>query len=141
MKGKRLRSINFILWISFLAFAAVIILLTWLFQTMLLRVFFGAEMTEDLNNVGQEAYDRIGFLMHIPNGENEINKYIVQVMNENSLVTLYLLDSSGNILYPTEDVDPDGYGFVAEKPDVAVFRRAVWGLPLCRHVSTACRKA
>ena len=124
-RKRHVYGINFILWISFLAFAAVIILLTWLFQTMLLRVFFGAEMTEDLNNVGQEAYDRIGFLMHIPNGENEINKYIVQVMNENSLVTLYLLDSSGNILYPTEDVDPDGYGFVAEKPDVAVFRRAV----------------
>ena len=124
-KHHRAYGINFILWVSFLAFAAVIILLTWLFQTMLLRVFFGAEIMDDLTGVGREAYERVGFLMHIPGGEDEINKYIVQTMNENSLATLYLLDTSGNILYPTEDVDPDGYGFVAEKPDVAVFRRAV----------------
>ena len=124
-KHRHTYGINFILWVSFLAFAAVIILLTWLFQTMLLRVFFGAEMTDDLTDVGREAYGRIGLLMRIPGSEDEINKYIMQTMNENSLVTLYLLDTSGGILYPTEDVDPEGYGIVAEKPDVAVFRRAV----------------
>ena len=59
-KHRHTYGINFILWVSFLAFAAVIILLTWLFQTMLLRVFFGAEMTDDLTDVGREAYGRIG---------------------------------------------------------------------------------
>lgn len=123
-RKRHIYGINFILWLSFIAFAAVIILLTWLFQTTLLRVFFGAEMTDDLTSVGEEAYDRIGFLMQIPGGEEEINRFMVQVMNENDLVTIYLLDTSGNILYPTEVIDPDGYGFVVE-PDVAVFRRAV----------------
>ena len=123
-RKRHIYGINFILWLSFIAFAAVIILLTWLFQTTLLRVFFGAEMTDDLTSVGEEAYDRIGFLMQIPGGEEEINRFMVQVMNENDLVTIYLLDTSGNILYPTEAIAPDGYGFVVE-PDVAVFRRAV----------------
>ena len=123
-RKRHIYGINFILWLSFIAFAAVIILLTWLFQTTLLRVFFGAEMTDDLTSVGEEAYDRIGFLMQIPGGEEEINRFMVQVMNENDLVTIYLLDTSGNILYPTEVIDPDRYGFVVE-PDVAVFRRAV----------------
>ena len=111
-RKRHIYGINFILWLSFIAFAAVIILLTWLFQTTLLRVFFGAEMTDDLTSVGEEAYDRIGFLMQIPGGEEEINRFMVQVMNENDLVTIYLLDTSGNILYPTEVIDPDGYVFV-----------------------------
>ena len=97
------------MWLSFIAFAAVIIFLTWIFQTMLLRVFFGADMTEELTSVGDKAYGDIGFLMGIPGGEDEINRYLVQVMNENDLVTAYLLDNSGNILYPTEVIDPDGY--------------------------------
>lgn len=123
-RKRHIHGINFILWLSFIAFAAVIILLTWLFQTTLLRVFFGAEMTDDLTSVGEEAYDRIGFLMYVPGGEDEINRYLVQIMNENDLVTVYLLDASGNILYPTEIIDPDGYGLLVE-PDAAVFRRAV----------------
>ena len=123
-RKRHIYGINFILWLSFIAFAAVIIFLTWIFQTMLLRVFFGADMTEELTSVGDKAYGDIGFLMGIPGGEDEINRYLVQVMNENDLVTAYLLDNSGNILYPTEVIDPDGYGLVAE-PDTAVFRRAV----------------
>ena len=43
-RKRHIYGINFILWLSFIAFAAVIILLTWLFQTTLLRVFFGAEI-------------------------------------------------------------------------------------------------
>ena len=123
-RKRHIYGINFILWLSFIAFAAVIIFLTWIFQTMLLRVFFGADMTKELTSVGDKAYGDIGFLMGIPGGEDEINRYLVQVMNENDLVTAYLLDNSGNILYPTEVIDPDGYGLVAE-PDTAVFRRAV----------------
>lgn len=123
-RKRHIYGINFILWLSFIAFAAVIIFLTWIFQTMLLRVFFGADMTKELTSVGDAAYGNIGFLMGIPGGEDEINRYLVQVMNENDLVTAYLLDNSGNILYPTEVIDPDGYGLVAE-PDTAVFRRAV----------------
>ena len=65
-RKRHIYGINFILWLSFIAFAAVIIFLTWIFQTMLLRVFFGADMTEELTSVGDKAYGDIGFLMGIP---------------------------------------------------------------------------
>ena len=41
-KAKHFHSINFILWLSFLLFAALIITLTWVFQTTLLRVLLGS---------------------------------------------------------------------------------------------------
>ena len=59
MKGKRLRSINFILWISFLAFAAFILIMTWVFQTTLLRQFFISEVKADLEDIGGNVYRRI----------------------------------------------------------------------------------
>ena len=51
----RFHSINFILWLGFLIFAAFIIGMTWIFQTTLLRVFFKEQVKQDLDSLGQEA--------------------------------------------------------------------------------------
>ena len=125
---KHFHSINFILWLSFLIFAAFIILLIWVFQSALLRVFLGAQMVDDLSSVGEQAYDRICRQMSIPNGEDGINKCIIEMQNDNIFITIYLLDEAGSVLYPTETVDPGDYGFVAGKPESSVFRAAVSSL-------------
>ena len=59
MKVRHFHSINFILWLSFLVFAAFIIMFTWIFQTTLLRVFLGVQMTDDLDTLGKLAYDKL----------------------------------------------------------------------------------
>ena len=79
-RKRHIYGINFILWLSFIAFAAVIILLTWIFQTMLPRVFFGADMTPELTSVGDKAYGDISFLMGIAGGEDAINRHLSPVL-------------------------------------------------------------
>ena len=103
MKGKRLRSINFILWISFLAFAAFILIMTWVFQTTLLRQFFISEVKADLEDIGGNVYRRISELMRAPNvADDVIDVYIALEQYNNPSVNIYVLDESGDCLYPTE---------------------------------------
>ncbi len=103
MKGKRLRSINFILWISFLAFAAFILIMTWVFQTTLLRRFFISEVKADLEDIGGNVYRRISELMRAPNvADDVIDVYIALEQYNNPSVNIYVLDESGDCLYPTE---------------------------------------
>ena len=103
MKGKRLRSINFILWISFLAFAAFILIMTWVFQTTLLRQFFISEVKADLEDIGGNVYRRISELMRAPNvADDGIDVYIALEQYNNPSVNIYVLDESGDCLYPTE---------------------------------------
>ena len=56
MKGKKIRSINFILWLSFLGFAAFIIILTWVFQATLLKTLFSDQFERDINEFGDDVY-------------------------------------------------------------------------------------
>ena len=56
MKSNRVPSINFILWLSFLLFAAFIILITWVFQTSFLKLFLSREAEDDLDSFGANAY-------------------------------------------------------------------------------------
>ena len=111
MKGKRLRSINFILWISFLAFAAFILIMTWVFQTTLLRQFFISEVKADLEDIGGNVYRRISELMRAPNvADDGIDVYIALEQYNNPSVNIYVLDESGDCLYPTEMNAPsEGY--------------------------------
>ena len=103
MKGKRLRSINFILWISCLAFAAFILIMTWVFQTTLLRQFFISEVKADLEDIGGNVYRRISELMRAPNvADDGIDVYIALEQYNNPSVNIYVLDESGDCLYPTE---------------------------------------
>ena len=72
---RRFHSINFILWMSFLSFAAFIILITWVFQSTLLQVFFNAQTQRDLAAIGEGIYNDLKVL---PISENNvlIDQYI-----------------------------------------------------------------
>ena len=105
---KRFHSINFILWMSFLLFAAFIILITWVFQSTLLQVFFNAQTQRDVSSVGEEMYE---VLRHMPLTENSdiIDKYIRREQNENPSAQIFLLNGEGEVLYPMYTEDEASY--------------------------------
>ena len=96
---RRFHSINFILWMSFLLFAAFIILITWVFQSTLLQVFFNAQTQRDISAVGQEMYDALSRLPLTENSEL-IDKYIRRQQSENPAAQIFLLNGEGELLYP-----------------------------------------
>ena len=87
---------------SFLIFAAFIILLTWVFQTTLLRVFLSRETESDLRQIGEQvcAYIR----PRLPFDAENIPQdgFLERLQDENMASDIYLLDESGNLLYSTE---------------------------------------
>ena len=111
----RFHSINFILWLSFLIFAAFIIGMTWIFQTTLLRVFFKEQVKQDLDSLGQEATTVLSASFPVLTGDRRVDTLIDFLQGENPAATLLILDDSGEVLYPTdvrtgeteEDVVPD----------------------------------
>ena len=136
MKGKRFRSINFILWISFLAFAAFILLMTWVFQTTLLRRFFTDEVKSDLEEIGGDVYRNISALQFA--GENageSIDAYIALAQYDNPSINIYVLDKNSVCLYPTnledgeefgiEGVDKEVFSFILDQLELAGSDRGV----------------
>lgn len=114
MKGKRFRSINFILWISFLGFAAFILALTWVFQTTLLRKFFVDEVKSELQDIGSEVYGNIARLQRLPsdNGDN-VDNYIALAQYDNPSINIFVLDEGGGCVYPShigDDGTTEDYG-------------------------------
>ena len=87
---------------SFLIFAAFIILLTWVFQTTLLRVFLAKETEDDLRQIGEQvcAYIR----PRLPFDAENIPQdgFWERLQDENMASDIYLLDESGTLLYSTE---------------------------------------
>ena len=88
-KAKHFHSINFILWLSFLLFAALIITLTWVFQTTLLRVLLGRETQDELESVGAVAYIRLKDEIPVTGNEEDIARFVGQVQGENIAVSVY----------------------------------------------------
>ena len=84
---------------SFLLFAAFIILITWVFQSTLLQVFFNAQTQRDISAVGQEMYDALSRLPLTENSEL-IDKYIRRQQSENPAAQIFLLNGEGELLYP-----------------------------------------
>ena len=122
MKGKRFRSINFILWISFLAFAAFILLMTWVFQTTLLRRFFTDEVKSDLEEIGGDVYRNISALQFA--GENageSIDAYIALAQYDNPSINIYVLDKNSVCLYPTNLEDGEEFGIEGVDKEVFSF--------------------
>ena len=113
IKGKqRFHSLNFILWFSFLIFAAFIIALTWIFQTTLLRVFFTSQAEEDLGAIGRSAYERLnGALRGREDGvvgnyvDEYVNYCIADLQRDNPLVSIYVMDQAGEVLFPSDEGD------------------------------------
>ncbi len=98
----RFHSINFILWLSFLIFAAFIIGMTWIFQTTLLRVFFKEQVKQDLDSLGQEATTVLSASFPVLTGDRRVDTLIDFLQGENPAATLFILDDSGEVLYPTD---------------------------------------
>ena len=98
----RFHSINFILWLSFLIFAAFIIGMTWIFQTTLLRVFFKEQVKQDLDSLGQEVTTVLSASFPVLTGDRRVDTLIDFLQGENPAATLLILDDSGEVLYPTD---------------------------------------
>ena len=101
MKSNRFHSINFILWLSFLLFAAFIILITWVFQTSFLKLFLSKEAEEDLDTFGASAYMQ---LKTFAAGESSADADAVlgcisRLEGENLSATVYILSGDGKPYY------------------------------------------
>ncbi|HIY96907.1 MAG TPA: HAMP domain-containing histidine kinase [Candidatus Borkfalkia excrementigallinarum] len=128
--AKKFHSINFILWMSFLSFAAFIILLTWVFQSTLLQVFFNAQTQRDLAAIGEGIYNDLKVL---PISENNvlIDRYIRREQKENPAAQIFLLNGEGEVLYPMYTEEEETY----ELPDpptydtFAAVRGELYGQP------------
>lgn len=111
LNAKRFHSINFILWVYFLVFAVFILLLTWVFQMALLRVFYSREAEYDLDNIGIQVSERMRYFMKAEaafsgsaNGAesvaSEIDLYIDAIQSEHPEVKIFIFDGEGTLLYP-----------------------------------------
>ena len=105
---KHFYSINFILWMSFLGFAAFIILITWVFQSTLLQVFFNAQTQRDITSVGKEIYNDLAN-MPLTEGNKYIDQYIRREQNENPAAQIFLLNGEGEVLYPMYSAEEEEY--------------------------------
>ncbi len=104
MKGVRhFHSINFILWLSFLIFAAFIILFTWVFQTTLLRIFLGARMSDDLDTFGKLAYDKLRAELPVKENFSDIERCVQMLQEDDRSATVYVYAADGTKLYPTDN--------------------------------------
>lgn len=104
MKAVRhFHSINFILWLSFLVFAAFIIMFTWIFQTTLLRVFLGVQMTDDLDTLGKLAYDKLRTELPIKENLPNIERCVQMLQEDDRSATIYIYAADGTKLYPTDN--------------------------------------
>lgn len=125
MQAKRFHSINFILWFSFLAFAAFIIVLTWVFQTTFLQLFFNEQTKSDLESIGGEMHDDLASVSPIRKNDLIIDAYVRERQENNIAATIYLLDGEGEVLYPLiASVDSEYYDSF-EKPSAEVFANAL----------------
>lgn len=106
---RRFHSINFILWMSFLSFAAFIILITWVFQSTLLQVFFNAQTQRDLATVGEGMYEDLHRMKPLVEGNDYIDKYIRKEQSENPSAQIFLLNGNGEVLYPMYTQEEEEY--------------------------------
>ena len=106
---RRFHSINFILWMSFLSFAAFIILITWVFQSTLLQVFFNAQTQRDLATVGEGMYEDLHRMKPLVEGNDYIDKYIRKEQSENPAAQIFLLNGNGEVLYPMYTQEEEEY--------------------------------
>ena len=99
MKSNRFHSINFILWLSFLLFAAFIILITWVFQTSFLKLFLSREAEDDLDAFGANAYMQLKKYMAPGYDDEAVMNCIARLEEENLSATIYIVFSDGQPFY------------------------------------------
>ena len=107
-KPRRFHSVNFILWMSFLIFAAFILLLTWVFQTTLLRVFMQQETERDLRDMGEEVLSFVHWNLPLREGMPAVEMYVENFGEENSAADIFFLNGAGEIMYPSAAREGEG---------------------------------
>lgn len=99
---RRFKSINFILWVSFLAFAAFILILTWVFQITLLRTFLNVQVKDELESFGREIYQTLERMS--PQSSQVIDGYILSKENDNRATDIFILNlEDGGKLHPSSE--------------------------------------
>ena len=99
---RRFKSINFILWVSFLAFAAFILILTWVFQITLLRTFLTVQVKDELESFGREIYQTLERMS--PQSSQVIDGYILSKENDNRATAIFILNlEDGGKLHPSSE--------------------------------------
>lgn len=110
---RRFKSINFILWVSFLAFAAFILILTWVFQITLLRTFLTVQVKDELESFGREIYQTLERMS--PQSSQVIDGYILSKENDNRATDIFILNlEDGGKLHPSSE---DGQLFTGVASD------------------------
>lgn len=99
---RRFKSINFILWVSFLAFAAFILILTRVFQITLLRTFLTVQVKDELESFGREIYQTLERMS--PQSSQVIDGYILSKENDNRATDIFILNlEDGGKLHPSSE--------------------------------------
>ena len=99
---RRFKSINFILWVSFLAFAAFILILTWVFQITLLRTFLTVQVKDELESFGREIYQTLERMS--PQSSQVIDGYILSKENDDRATDIFILNlEDGGKLHPSSE--------------------------------------
>ena len=99
---RRFKSINFILWVSFLAFAAFILILTWVFQITLLRTFLTVQVKDELESFAREIYQTLERMS--PQSSQVIDGYILSKENDNRATDIFILNlEDGGKLHPSSE--------------------------------------
>lgn len=99
---RRFKSINFILWVSFLAFAAFILILSWVFQITLLRTFLTVQVKDELESFGREIYQTLERMS--PQSSQVIDGYILSKENDNRATDIFILNlEDGGKLHPSSE--------------------------------------
>ncbi len=152
MKGKKIRSINFILWLSFLGFAAFIIILTWVFQATLLKTLFSDQFERDINEFGDDVYGVLKAEFRKPS-EKPVPEYLFYIMNEKEddypAAKIYILKEDGDLMFPlledSSGARDEWQGYAEDKPEYALFNKVRQKLdenagtdPVVMKMSDAC---
>ena len=131
IKAKQFHSINFILWLNFLIFAAFILLLTWVFQVTLLRVFFSQQAERDLDAVGEQTYNLLIKKVPIKDHEEEIDFYVDRMQSENPAATVFLVTPQCEVLFPSGSLSDAGYEERSDLPEQEDFDK------VCKYLEKA----
>lgn len=90
------------MWVSFLAFAAFILILTWVFQITLLRTFLTVQVKDELESFGREIYQTLERMS--PQSSQVIDGYILSKENDNRATDIFILNlEDGGKLHPSSE--------------------------------------
>ncbi len=94
------KSIGFKLWIYFTAFAAVILAVLWLLQTVFLQSLYNSMQKRQISKIAEEIY------------RAENTEYAIDTLAEDNSILILLTDADGSIIYSADEYSP------SYRPDV-----------------------